>query len=1083
VDQAEFHSAAISKDPKDRIIAFHELKNFLKDFPDKDQAERDLLQLAKDEDAEVRSWAAESISTVFGDLPNKSQVWNYILLLASDKDAKVRISASSAIVDLFSDLPDKSKAEYDILRSLKDQSAETRTEVAWIIGKTLGSLPDKSQAWKELLELAKDESPDVRDEAVRSIGAAFDKLPNKVQAENELLQLAKNEDSEVRKGAAWAISKVFGDLPNKSQAEFDLLKLAKDENPEVRSLAAEAIGDIFSDLPDKSLAEDDLLLLAKDESAEVRNSAAWAIGVAFRDLPNKDEAENEILQLAKDEDAEARSGAARAMGGSFSNLRDKSLAEDDLLQLAKDESAEVRNSAAWAIGVAFSDLPDKARAKSDLLRLAEDEDEEVRTEATRAIGIVQASNDLHQFNENGKAKIAAESVITSSSSGLSPDQLDNALSSDVPVQKEQLQDSEKSIPKLAGKIPPLDIPSYAIPDSTEGEDLLGSTVYAQALADFIRNEKTEKPITIGIDAAWGMGKTFLMEMICKELVGEERCRRSRGLIGVRAYAQGHKSEAKENQLSTVNEDDQQKRLMAIWFNAWKYDKEGSLWAALTLEILRQLRQQSGFRDWAELIIKVNLARFEWESLFEKIVRITILAIPVLLLSIVVCLFNFFVTKYDIVWLLTQSFQDYGLAWLLALIGAMVVTFKYLYKSLIGPFDLKISQYLREPNYGERIGFLAQFEEDFSRMINIITKGGQKTLVIFIDDLDRCSPPKPVEIIEAINTLIDAKDCVFVIGMDGRAVASSIEAKYKDLRDYLDKTGDSAGASLGQRFLDKIIQINFRIPTAERNSISNLIKHMMPVIDRSDENLIHAKALDRSERDETKINVSDKHFQERRDVLGTSEKENEDAKVAFKKEKSSEYRGEIDLPESDQDKKKEEQKILEFAQKFDDFDEVLDAIKRAQPFLRANPRRIKKFLNYFRLLALIANRKRLLESKIISLDMLAKWTVIQIRWPDIIDTLETDKSFVERLNKAQKLQNRIQKSSDRLEILVQGLTNPDFNRLEYDIITDTIASDRRDIDQLLADPKISQMVEEHEFITLVGEFKGTLYNYVHLAQVV
>ena len=70
MDQAEFHRAATSKDPKDRLIAFHELNKFLKNFQDKDLAERDLLQLAKDEDAEVRPWAAESISTVFGDLPN-----------------------------------------------------------------------------------------------------------------------------------------------------------------------------------------------------------------------------------------------------------------------------------------------------------------------------------------------------------------------------------------------------------------------------------------------------------------------------------------------------------------------------------------------------------------------------------------------------------------------------------------------------------------------------------------------------------------------------------------------------------------------------------------------------------------------------------------------------------------------------------------------------------------------------------------------------------------------------------------------------------------------------------------------------
>ena len=50
-------------------------------------------------------------------------------------------------------------------------------------------------------------------------------------------------------------------------------------------------------------------------------------------------------------------------------------------------------------------------------------------------------------------------------------------------------------------------------------------------------------------------------------------------------------------------------------------------------------------------------------------------------------------------------------------------------------------------------------------------------------------------IEAINILLDAKYCVFVIGMDSQTVAGSIEAKYKDLRDYLKDVDDPGGLTL------------------------------------------------------------------------------------------------------------------------------------------------------------------------------------------------------------------------------------------------------------------------------------------------
>ena len=37
----------------------------------------------------------------------------------------------------------------------------------------------------------------------------------------------------------------------------------------------------------------------------------------------------------------------------------------------------------------------------------------------------------------------------------------------------------------------------------------------------LKNEKTEKPLTIGIDAAWGMGKTTLMQMVRDQLAEQD----------------------------------------------------------------------------------------------------------------------------------------------------------------------------------------------------------------------------------------------------------------------------------------------------------------------------------------------------------------------------------------------------------------------------------------------------------------------------------------------------------------------------------------------------------------------------------
>ena len=166
--------------------------------------------------------------------------------------------------------------------------------------------------------------------------------------------------------------------------------------------------------------------------------------------------------------------------------------------------------------------------------------------------------------------------------------------------------------------------------------------------------------------------------------------------------------------------------------------------------------------------------------------------------------------------------------ILGLLAAVYTAGKEAYDKIAGSFDLKIEQYMHEPKYQERVGFLAEFDKDFRRIVNVVTEKGKWPLVVFIDDLDRCAPPKPTDIMEAINVLLDAKYCVFVIGMDLNTVAGAIEAKYKDLREYVDDVDDPGGLTLGQRFLEKIVQINFRIPKSDPAIISSYIQRNLRV---------------------------------------------------------------------------------------------------------------------------------------------------------------------------------------------------------------------------------------------------------------
>ena len=83
--------------------------------------------------------------------------------------------------------------------------------------------------------------------------------------------------------------------------------------------------------------------------------------------------------------------------------------------------------------------------------------------------------------------------------------------------------------------------------------------YILALSDILLDPNTQTPLTLGLFGSWGSGKTSLMRMMRRRI--EERP------IEVREAFP----------------------MQTVWFNAWMYSREESLWRALLLHVLRSIR--------------------------------------------------------------------------------------------------------------------------------------------------------------------------------------------------------------------------------------------------------------------------------------------------------------------------------------------------------------------------------------------------------------------------------------------------------------------------------------------------------------
>ena len=189
---------------------------------------------------------------------------------------------------------------------------------------------------------------------------------------------------------------------------------------------------------------------------------------------------------------------------------------------------------------------------------------------------------------------------------------DNQKSISVPVSEEKVS-SELSA-KLHSDLWTLD-------------DRLGYSLYAKAIVEFLCHKETKPPLTIGILAPWGQGKTTLMHLIMKGLQDK---RGSKDLI---------QQQMKDKKSITLGDlfamlDSGTKPAVqkitnpTVWFNAWKYQTCEQLWAGLAHSIISQLvdklpNQIEREKFWLHLQMKridvTAIRRDIHRLIFEKLV--------------------------------------------------------------------------------------------------------------------------------------------------------------------------------------------------------------------------------------------------------------------------------------------------------------------------------------------------------------------------------------------------------------------------------------------------------------------------------
>ena len=278
-------------------------------------------------------------------------------------------------------------------------------------------------------------------------------------------------------------------------------------------------------------------------------------------------------------------------------------------------------------------------------------------------------------------------------------------------------------------------------DNETDKDFLNFSCTADIVAKLIIDAKNE-PVSIGVSGQWGVGKSSMIKLIRKSLI-----------------------QAEDSQFVFVE------------FNAWLYQGYDDARAALMEVIANKLTEEAESRQKGIDKAKEFLKRVNWLRVIKTGVGI---AAPLVL-----------------------GLPPTGI------ISEILSISKKIQDGELSQDTLEASRETAQKTFEKFSSFLKPKEEktppkEIQEIRNTFEETLQEigiTLVVLIDDLDRCLPDTTVSTLEAIRLFLFLKNTAFVVAADDEMIKHAVKKHFE-----LEANND-----LVINYFDKLIQIPLRVP--------------------------------------------------------------------------------------------------------------------------------------------------------------------------------------------------------------------------------------------------------------------------------
>ena len=292
------------------------------------------------------------------------------------------------------------------------------------------------------------------------------------------------------------------------------------------------------------------------------------------------------------------------------------------------------------------------------------------------------------------------------------------------------------------------------PDKETNIDYLNFGYLVDLIVEIAMNRELT-PSTIGLYGDWGSGKSSLMKL------AQDRI--------------------EELSKSKKKKDDDTPKTLCIEFNGWLFEGYEDTKTSLCGTILDTLADEKRFGPEVAEKAKELIKKIDFKKLIGKGV------------------------KFGLDYLLTGG------------IGALTdLTLSSILNSLkdkSGSIESKdIEEILAKfKTEGKTRTEIKKFRDDFKQLLE---DSKVENVVVFIDELDRCSPDTVLDVFEAMRLFLFVDGMSFIIGADERLIQYAIKTKYKEV--------PGNNLDIGKEYLEKVIQYPVTIPQLNHAEVNQYL---------------------------------------------------------------------------------------------------------------------------------------------------------------------------------------------------------------------------------------------------------------------